>query len=263
MIILKNDNVKIITFIILTFAILLFYPSTIYSEDSAYKASALGDIKFGEASLIDDFSSYAFDANELDSLFKSDDYRDRAKAALALGNNCASSTEECLSRLIIELNKEIVDPLSLEYLEKYLTTKTNYLKREYYFNIYNLLMNESDDLLTPYIENSDGELHQRLVIVSGHLGNTEVREEIRNIYTQCSDPEIRWLAIDVMNRLPEKSDIPLLKLALEDDYYEVDRFGNKYWLIKGTAAGALINFGFSIERTGDNYETWVIVKEPE
>lgn len=232
-------------------------------EDATSNESEFPQNKLGQASLIDDYSSLTFNVGELDSLFRSDDFNERVKAAVALGNNCFNDTSECLEMLIAKLNSEIENPLSDTYLPSLQVSITNYLKNEYCFNIYNLLLNGDDSLLIPYIENSDHELQDRLKIVLGLLGNEQIREDIRGIYLNNTDGEIRVWAIQVMNRYPDPKDIPVLKIAIDDPYFTLGRFNNKSWPIRGTAAGALINLGFSIERIGENYETWVIVKEPE
>jgi len=265
------DNLERLQFWFLLFPLLLFLmllaqlaiadnddvPPAMHAESPQWPH------KSGYTILGDPLLNQQYSAEQIDTMLSSSDFLSKVRGVAILGMGNVVDTTSALKMLINVLQEEIKNPSSDAFSYKWLKPETEVIKNECSLAIFNLFLKGPKNKLYEYLDSTTGELHSRIVLILGWLGNMDVRGEVRNIYLSNADPYMRYNAIDVMNRVPDTLDIPILKQALEDDFYVEDRFGNKYWLIKGTAAGALINMGFTIERHGENYEKWVIVKEPE
>jgi len=244
---------KISTIIAKQIAILFFILTSSNYADSLKiinKNDELVDIEFYKpinSPLFGDISKQNFTLSQIDSMFVSADYMKRAMAAALAANGKVADTVKCVELLVDALAGELSNPFSDKMASEVSSTITEFLLEQYLYDFRVLLYKKGSGLIKPYFQKSSGDLKTCLILVAGLLGDKDVRDDIRNIYLESDSGFMRSQAIRVMNIFPDINDIPILKKALKDEYYRVDKNGNEIRFIQGNARGALLKLGFEPE----------------
>jgi len=183
----------------------------------------------------------------IDTMIYSTHFYPRALAAYVLGRGEIADTLRCLELMVSALQNEINNPIDNGPLWGFGRPFTDVIKDQYVGNILCLLKNGNVNLLKSYIENSQGQLRDLLIIIYGYSGGLDMRDKIRDLFNENQDCYLRLLALRVMNEYPDSSDIPNLEKAI-NDFYRSEFDGcpdNRAFL--GVAKGTLSKLGFSIE----------------
>jgi hypothetical protein len=208
--------------------------------------------------LIGNKSLMDFTKKEIDSLLSSQLYLDRQRAAYILGNGSVYDTSVALSLLRNAFINEIANPLPNKISEESVLPFTESLKNRYCNAIINLY-GKNSNLIGAFADSVTGEFKTRIILAIADLGDSNYKQDVRNIYKNSKDGLLRFEAINVINAHPDTADIPILREAINDEFTLDDFMGYKVFLIRPQAAGALIKLGFEIRVEDSN---WIIVKEP-
>jgi len=194
-----------------------------------------------------DLSASSYTLNDIDTMLASIDLMNRALAAAVVAKGMVADTAKCTKLLVDALDDEINNPFPQKLGSDVSARINDFLLGQYLYDIRVLLHTKGPALIEQYIPESTGELRTLLILALGLLGERDMRDSVRNIYSESENGFVRFQAIQVMNIFPDTLDIPVLREALKDEYYAEDTFGNKTRLIVGTAKGGLIKLGFSIQ----------------
>lgn len=190
------------------------------------------------------------DAAIYDSMLSSSQYVIRFIASEELAAK-EQDTIAALNKLVEVLSLEILNPISTSRAMGTDASITEFLKTNYCIAIRKLSV-ENEGLIKQYINNSKGELRERLLFVLGNLKNESVHKEIREISQTAQDPYIRLHAIEALNEYADTLDIPIFKAALSDTLWVADFIDadgkpiNIKYPTRAVAAGALNKLGFDV-----------------
>jgi len=188
---------------------------------------------------------------QIDSMFLEPNLYSRAKASAILARGQVVDISKAIEILILELEKEIENPLSWEYTHGFTVPITEILRYEYCVALINLISKEQRGLLYPYIDSASGEVQKRLIISLGYFGDEDVRSQVRDIYLESDNGFLRYRAMAVISRNTDALDLPIIKLALNDDFECENTIDRE--IIQESALTAFRKLGLTVKKQGDKY----------
>jgi len=188
----------------------------------------------------------------IDSLLTDQRYYSRARAAAILSKGVIVDTNTAIVTLVSALNNEIKEPSIFDNILETPFTTSECIKLQYSFALINLIGETGKELLQPFLESATGELKKRIILTLGYTGDSECRQQVRDIYPNLSDGYLRFLAMEVVVRKPDTLDIPIIGLALNDSFSLVKNDEVSY-PVRSEAFAATRILGLNVEKQNDKF----------
>jgi len=159
--------------------------------------------------------------------------------------------------IIIEgIKLESEQPSSLEYMRSSCLSYSEYILRNYLFDL-NDLSPSITQLLYSYLDTSQGDVKSWVVIALGFQKVQTVHDELGTIMLSDPDPNLRAMAARSLCQYGDTSDVPLFKEALLDTHHvtvESDVFISEdddgistVYPVVMEAVGALVKMGYEVK----------------
>jgi len=193
---------------------------------------------------------------KIEQLVKSADMNDRFYAVRQILSVPNLDTVKAVDIIIEGIKLESEQPSSLEYMRSSCLSYSEYILRNYLFDL-NDLSPSITQLLYSYLDTSQGDVKSWVVIALGFQKVQTVHDELGTIMLSDPDPNLRAMAARSLCQYGDTSDVPLFKEALLDTHHvtvESDVFISEdddgistVYPVVMEAVGALVKMGYEVK----------------